>query len=224
MAIYATILEQHGLKVASTSLIPIKLDFEYEDEYTIRSLRNINAPTVSELESDPIKKQVINISGALIGKQAQNIRRRILPVKPEINSESIETILRVYNNFFPGVEVDSSVHRREASVEYIKQKQSRTLSSNHYQYIHNNKRFSFYRAETDGQIEYYETEEQLDKAIAAYVETVNNNRSNELINLASLIQSELLGEKDFTKLGESFSPEKQSIIHEQFKKYFIQPG
>ena len=222
MAIYAAILEQHGLKVVSTSLIPIKLDFEYEDEYTIKSLKKINASTVSEIELDRIKKQVINISGALLGKQAQNIRRRILPVKPEINGESIETILRVYNNFFPGVEVDSNVHRREASVEYIKQKQSRTLSSNHYQYTHNNKRFSFYRAETDGQIAYYETEEQLDEAIAAYVETVNNNRSSELINLASLIQSELLGEKDFTKLGESFSPEKQSIIHEQFKKYFLQ--
>ena len=224
MAIYAAILEQHGLKVASTSLIPIKLDFEYEDEYTIKSLKKINANTVSEIEADPIKKQVINISGSLLGKQAQNIRRRILPVKPEVNGESIETILRVYNNFFPGVEVDSNVHRREASVEYIKQKQSRTLSSNHYQYTHNNKRFSFYRAETDGQIAYYETEEQLDEAIAAYVEAVNNNRSSELINLASLIQSELLGEKDFTKLGESFSPEKQSIIHEQFKKYFLQPG
>ena len=65
----AAILEQHGLKVASTSLIPIKLDFEYEDEYTIKSLKKINAPTVSELEADPIKKHVINISGALIGKQ-----------------------------------------------------------------------------------------------------------------------------------------------------------
>ena len=224
MAIYAAILEQHGLKVASTSLIPIKLHFEYEDEYTIKSLKKINASTISELEADEVKKQVINISGALIGKQSQNIRKRILPVKPEINAESIENILKVYNNFFPGVEIDTNVQRRNASVEYIKEKQSRVLSSNHYQYRQNGKRFSFYRAETDQQIEYYETEEELNEAIAAYVEDVNNNRASELINLATLIQSELLGGKDYTKLGESFSPEKQSIIHEQFKKYFIQPG
>lgn len=221
LAIYAAILEQHGLTVSSASLIPIKLDFEYESEFKIKSLKKINLNTVTELEKDPIKKQVISVAGTTAGKQYRHIRRQILPVTKEVGGETIENSIKVYNEFFPGVEADSNVHRRDASVEYIRKHNVRELHGNHPEYKKGN-RFSFYKSETDKTVEYFETEEDLLAAITSYVETVNSNRAGELIDFANIIESELHGERDYKKLGENFHPEKQATIHEQFKKYFIQ--
>lgn len=222
LAIYAAILEQHGLEVASASLIPIKLDFAYKSEFEIDHLKSINAPLISDLQRDPIKRQVLSISGATAGKQSTHIRNKILPVRKEINGEMLEKVLRVYSEFFPGVEVDTNIHRREASTQFIKDRYTNTLSSTHSQYKAGY-RYSFYQAELK-KTTFHKTEEELNDAIEEYVSTINSNRANELVNLSNLIVSEFKGERDFTKLGENFSAEKQSMIQEQFKKYFIQPG
>lgn len=222
LAIYAAILEQHGLQVASASLIPIKLDFEYESEFEIKSLKKINAPLISELQQHPLKRQVLSVSGTTAGKQAEHIRNKILPVRKEINSELLERVLKVYNGFIPGVEIDTNVHKREASAEFIKSRYTSTLSSSHPQYIHGY-RYSFARVELHD-TKYYKTEEDLNDAINDYVEKINSKRINELSDFGRLIVSEFAGEKDYTKLGENFQSEKQAMIHEQFKKYFLQPG
>jgi len=215
-------LEQHGLQVASASLIPIKLDFEYESEFEIKALNKINAPLISELQQHPLKRQVLSVAGTTAGKQAEHIRNKILPVRKEINSELLERVLKVYNGFIPGVEIDTNVHKREASAEFIKSRYTSTLSSSHPQYI-NGYRYSFARVELHD-TKYYKTEDDLNDAINDYVEKINSKRINKISDFGRLIASEFAGEKDYTKLGENFQSEKQAMIHEQFKKYFLQPG
>ena len=224
LAIYAAILKQHGLRVKSASLIPIKVGFEYEDEYTIKSLKKINTPLVTELEKDPIKKQVIGVAGTTAGKKSKTVRNSIIRVETNITSDQIENIIKTFNEFFPGVEADVNVHRKEASVEFYKRNGFiRKLNSAHPKYK-DDYRFSFKRSNTDGQIIYCKTEEDLDRALEAYVNDVNQNRATELYDLANIIETQLDGEKDYTKLIGNFSEENQIMIQNQFKKYFEQPG
>ena len=227
LAIYAAILKQYGLNVKTASLIPIKVDFEYEDEYTIKDLKKINAPLVTELENDEIKKQVIGVKGTTAGHESNTVRNKIVPVKMNITGEQIENIISEFNEYFPGVDVVADVHRKEASVEFYKRNGFvRKLNSSHPKYTDPKGpyRFSFKQYGTDGQIIYCKDEDDLNTKLERYVSALNDNRATELLDLANIISSEIEGSRDLTKLTGNFSDENQKIIREQFKKYFSQEG
>ena len=165
LAVYASILKQHGLDVVTTGIIPIKLDFSYESEFKIDKLKDIKLPSESQF--------IQNAPGMLSGKEYNHIINNIIPVPHIELSSEMENIFDKFKQVFPGIDLNTNVARKSIDSEWYKRNgHVITLDSSDKHYPEY--KYMFWENGTTGKSRYCKDEDDLNDKLAKYLGKLNN--------------------------------------------------
>lgn len=220
LAFYNALLEQHGVKVKTASIIPIKLNFGYSSEFKIESLKGIDFPTFK----DGI---IFNVPGTTAGREISHIHSNILPSNKYATSEQIEDVFKKWSEYFPGLSITASINvqRKTKEFERIKKNEEyQKLNSTHPKYK-DGYRFAFRKVGLGkGRIEYYKTEEDLDRDILRYLEDLQKHRAQEVLDFGNLLDETIKEHKDLDFFVGNIPEAHRPFVKDQFKKYVEQNG
>lgn len=212
LAIYKAILGQYGLHVSSGNIIPIKVNFNYKNEFEIESIESIKFPSFSE--------NILNVPGSTAGSVYRNIADNILPQPNIITGTGMQKTYDIWQQFCPGVK-GGSIRKREQTIDSLKRNGFvKTLNSSDRRFPEY--KYSFMPWGVGKRKIACKTEEELNEELLKYINKRNASEANELTDLGELIDVEIHGEKDYTKIVGNVAKENQIILQEQFKKYFKQ--
>lgn len=206
LAIYKAILNQYGITVGNTEIVPIKIDPEYTEDGLIEKLDSVY------IQKDSIKNRPYNSTNW------HNITS-ILPIKTLMdNVDLVKTIQEPMSKFVPNYEVETKVQQNSVTVEKYKN-DGKTV---HYISEDNNDRkygkYWIWNKYKKNHKVYCETDEDLDNAIKELVDSENKHRGNEFTELADTIQMAIEGYATVDDLAND-SRFKADYCKRIFRKY-----
>lgn len=207
LAGYVALLQQYDLNVVSTQVVPMTLDFIYNDTYNseIVGLNNIKA------------EEIVDVPNTMLGKNF-TIWKTFLPAQFNFNTKTlIETDAKIRHMLPVSVIRSIKVQMDTKDVQYyIEQCKPVNPGSEYY----GKKKWSFLmKGLGDDKIVYFDNDQDRNEKIEKYVSDLKNVRANELDSLAANIQEAIAGNINITDIANSFSEQKQVFIAHQFQKY-----
>lgn len=189
LAIYKAILNQYGIIVKTTEIIPIKIDPIYNDDGLIESLDN------AYLKKDSIKNRPFT------SKQWNNITE-ILPIKTLMDGINLSsTILTTMSKFVPNYEMETNIQRKEVSVDlYLNDGKTKHIIPEEDPDRKYGKYWIWNKYKKNKKV-YCKTEQELHNAISELVQAENKYRGNELSDLADTLQTIMEGYGSIDDLG-----------------------
>lgn len=181
LAIYKAILNQYGITVGNTEIVPVKIDPEYTEDGLIEKLDNIY------IQKDSIKNRPYST------KNWHNITS-ILPVKTLMDGIDLTTIIQEpMSKFVPNYEVETEIQRNEVTVDlYLNDGKTKHIISEDDPERSLGKYWIWNKYKKDKKI-YCKTDEELRQAITELVHDENAHRGSELSDLADTIQMAIEG-------------------------------
>lgn len=181
LAIYKAILNQYGITVGNTEIIPIKIDPEYTEDGLIEKLDNVY------IQKDSIKNRPYNTTNW------HNITA-ILPVKTLMDGVDLTaTIQEPMSKFVPNYEVETDIQRNEVTVDlYIKDGKTVHLIPEGDPSRSMGKYWIWNKYKRNKKV-FCETDEDLQQAVTELVQAENAHRGSELSDLADTIQMAIEG-------------------------------
>lgn len=206
LAIYKAILNQYGIIVGDTEIIPIKIDPEYTEDGLIEKLENVY------IQKDSIKNRPYNT------KNWHNITA-ILPVKTLMDGIDLTTTIQEpMSKFVPNYEVETDIQRNEVTVDlYINDGKTVHIISEDDPLRSSGKYWIWNKYKNNKKV-YCETKEDLNQAVTELVQAENSHRGNELSTLADTIQMIIEGHATIDDLAND-NRYKSDYCKKIFKKY-----
>lgn len=206
LAIYKAILNQYGITVGNTEIIPIKIDPEYTEDGLIEKLEN------AYIQKDAIKNRPYNTN------VWHNVTS-ILPVKTLMDGvDLMSTIQEPMSKFVPNYEVETEVQRNNVSVDlYLNDGKTKHLISDDDPDRKYGKYWIWNKYKKNKKV-YCQDEEELRQAVTELVQSENSNRGSELNSLADTIQMALEGYATIDDLATD-NRFKADHCKQLFKKY-----
>lgn len=220
MEIYRTILEQWGIHVGSTNIIPIK---------TIYSEGKIEdgVPVLGDLKSVVFKRNK-NDGASIVsdGPNAGNMKRRgdkiskFLPVKRLTdNLDGLSSIYEPMSIMFPNYDISSTSKRTDANIDWLKSKAKRIPEGSPERRKGKYVFYSKFEKENRGYI-YCQNEEELDSKLREYLRLRHEEEANEKLDLSEQIKDIMSGSKEFESLHlASAGKEENNRLLGIFRKY-----
>ena len=207
LAFYNAMLKQYNLRPVSANVLPIHIDLNYEE----------NNITIKELNGVSFDETIRNVKGTTAGYEYNNVTS-VLPSGYHGNLSSLNSTFDKFEQLFPKSSVTRQVKQVEANVEYFKNRPGfkHVIDSK----SDKGKLYKYYFVEEIGNVSkttYCIDDADFDKKLAEYVKTLNEHKSNQLIDLAYLI--DIATPNNIESIGKNFSDTKQAFIINQFKKY-----
>lgn len=213
LAIYAQILRQHGIKVGTTGIIPIKLEVSRtgENDSIINGLNRAFIP-VNGSNFNIIGWNSSPYSVAIAAKVG-----RILPLTTFVdNVDLVSSIQEPMTKMFPNYEMELQVQRADLMLDNLRRNDKIVepilptdprAAKGKYQ-VHDYSR---------GVHTYCNTEEEITSALQALIAYENENRANELTSLAQALIDISEGRSKFEDLYTDSN--KSSYVRKVFAKY-----
>lgn len=201
---YKAILAQYGINVASTNIVPIKIDPVYNSDELIESLDGayIDTRYIKTLPQD--------------GNQYTKVTQ-ILPVKTLLdNIDLTKAIQEPMTKIVPNYELTTQVQRGEATVERYRNKPGIV----HYLENDPKGKYYIYNEYKKNPYVYCNSEEELTKALEELIESENKHRGREISDLGDLVENTMNGSVDILDwdLGNN---RKTDYCRTIFKKYIL---
>ena len=211
LAFYAKILQQYGIKVNSTHIVPIKTDYTYTD-----SKNEIGITSFNKVE----RKQDISVPDVLSGKYS-SMAKEVFPNDFSINGAQLASWAEVFNKLFPTQSVKKYQENLGRDVDYYRNNKDYTeeLLPSHSMYK-NGKRFSFKKKGIASGFVYAKDETELNTIISDYIDALQSKRSEMCIDYANRISEVMRGEMKLEELASLAPIEAQPWVISQFKRYF----
>lgn len=211
LAFYSKILQQRGIDVVSTSIIPIKTDYLYEDtenEIGIKKLQDIE------------QKQIINVPDVLSGKY-NSMAKEVFPNSFSVTGWELTNWAEAFNKLFPAQSVKKYQENLGRDVNYYKNNKdyTQTLLPSDSRY-RDGKRYAFRKRGLDNRLAYAKTEEELDTIIADYILALSSRRSDMCLDFANRIKEVQRGNMTLDSFAEIAPIDSRPWIQNQFKRYF----
>lgn len=213
LAFYAKMLQQYGIDVVSTSIIPIKTEYEYEDSK--------NEIGIKDNQVQDIKQEnPILISKVLSGKYS-SMAKEVFPNDFSINGTKLTSWAETFNKLFPAQSVKKYQENLGRDVDWYQNNSDYTQtllpSDTRYQ---SGKRFSFRRKGLDNKLAYAKNEDELRDIITEYIEALSSKRSDTCIEYANRIKEVQQGNLDINSFADIAPEEHREWVLNQFKRYF----
>lgn len=214
LAFYAKLLEQYGIDVVSTNIIPIKTDYVYQDADNEIGIKSFVGVT---------QEKSFYIPDVLSGKYS-SMAKEVFPNNFSINVAQLASWAETFNKLFPSQSVKKYQENFGRDVEYYRNNKdyTRTLvpSDPMYDEKHGSKRYAFWKKGISNRPVYAKTEEELNGIIADYITALLSKRSDTCIEYASKIKEVMRGDIDLDTFGEIASINSRPWVKSQFKRYF----
>lgn len=181
LAIYKAILNQYGITVGNTEIVPIKIDPEYTEDGLIEKIDSVY------IQKDSIKNRPYNTNNW------HNITT-ILPIKTLMDGIDLtQTIQEPMSKFVPNYEVETEIQRNEVTIDnYINSSKFVHLIPDTDPLREQGKYWIWNKYKKIHQI-FCKDDEELRKAVAELVQAENSHRGSELSDLADTIQMAIEG-------------------------------
>lgn len=211
LAFYSKILQQYGIKVNSTHIVPIKTDYTYSD-----AENEIGITSFNKVE----RKQEITVPDVLSGKYA-SMAKEVFPNDFSIDSAQLASWAETFNKLFPAQSVKKYQENLGRDVEYYRNNRDYTeeLLPSHPRYK-DGKRYSFKKKGIATGYVYAKDETELNEIISNYISALHSKRSDMCIDYASRISEVMRGEMKLEEFAEIAPIEAQPWVISQFKRYF----
>ena len=211
LALYTKILQQYGIDVISTSIIPIKTDYTYNDDkhqIGIKSFDNV------------LQQDIVAVPDVLSGKYA-SMAKEVFLTKFSADGAQIASWAEAFNKLFPAQSVKKYQENLGRDVEYYKTNKNytRTLLPSDPMYA-KGKRFAFRKKGISGGETYVENEEKLNDVISDYILALSSKRSETCVEYANRIKAVFRGDMTLDILTEMAPIDSRSWVKMQFKRYF----
>lgn len=218
LAFYNAILDQHGIKVKTANIIPIKLNFGYSSEYKIDSLRGIDFPTEDRI--------IFNVPGTTAGRIISNIKEHLLPGSNYTTSEEMQHVFKIWNQYLPAISITSSitVQRKTREFDRIKENEEYQILKPGDPKYEEGYRFAFRKVGLGNKTEYFETEEKLDEAILKYLKDLQDKKAQEVLDLGNLIDEAIKEGKELDHFIGNIPEQHRPFVKDQFKRYVKDEG
>lgn len=213
LAIYAQILRQHGIKVGTTGIIPIKLDPVYKTAENI-DIEDFSAVNLNIRNG---KVRIIGADNALYSVVIGTKVASILPLTTFVDDIDLtKSIQEPMTKMFPNYELELQVQRSEANIEYLRRNESIvvTISPSDPNYEKGKYVVHDYNRNVHT---YCNTEEEITEALQKLIDYENEQRANELTTLAQGLIDIQEGRSKFEDLYSN--TKKAAYVRSIFSKY-----
>lgn len=227
MAIYSAILQQYGLTVADTRIVPIRLEVTIDEDSKLIKTDEHGDMAIDSLAVqttlDSARNAYFPYTSVPIEKQFTQITSNILPVNNEFKMEGLESTFDTYSKLFTQVKsIQKQVVNRKIEIEDLKRDKNfvKSVDKTHAKYQDGYRKY-FYRSglnETQS-IRYAKDDAELDLLLQEYVNDLNRKKHGELTKFGKKIGQTLASGADYTTIAEDFSSESSRYISAHFKPY-----
>lgn len=212
LAFYAKILQQYGIDVATTSIIPIKTDYVYEDA---RNEIGINKDSLKSVE----RGHPFFVPNVLSGKY-NSMAKEVFPTDFSLTGAEFASWVETFNKLFSSQSVRKYQENLGRDIEYYRNNsdyvQELLPSDTRYK---NGKRFVLYKKGIGGSVS-VENEEKLREEISKYIQALASKRSDMCVELATRIKNIQGGQAVFDTIADGVPDVHRDWIKTQFKRYF----
>ena len=211
LSFYTKILQQYGIDVISTSIIPIKTDYTYNDTTHKIGIKSLDGVT---------QQEAIAVPDVLSGKYS-SMAKEVFPTNFSATGAQIASWAEAFNKLFPAQSVKKYQENLGRDVEYYRNNTdyTRTLLPSDPMYA-KGKRFSFREKGIKKGLVYAETEEKLNDIIQEYITALSSKRSDACVEYANRIKSVMRGDMTLDTLVEMAPIDSRPWVKSQFKRYF----
>lgn len=209
LAAYAVMLEQMGLEVGSTHIVPIKMDYTYDKNNNITGLINIARQTT------------LNNLPETLGGRTYNNWATMIPNNPSFDTATFNAVDRAIQFMLPVESVASQkIEKETADKSYYRGKVYK-LSVTDPQANQNGKRYKykFYPRELGKPAIFWEDDKAMEDGLDKFIQELKDARAKELDNLAINIQRAMLGELKLEELDSMLSNQKRDVLISQVRRY-----
>ena len=208
LAGYNAILQQKGCGNSTTHVVPILMDYSYDDNGNI-----------TELSSFEMEEQIDNIPETTMGS-IYNQWRMIFrtPFKFDTNS-MIENDRQIKYLLQEGIISRDKIERETKDMEWFKENRVIKISreSSEYEKGH---RYKLYPIDLGKRKPiYWDSDEAMEDGIRQYHEDVLNNRSNQMDAIATNIERVLKGEITFQDMDDALGDTQGGYLSRQLERY-----
>ena len=211
LAFYAKLLSQYGLDVVSTSIVPIKVDYIFDD-----TVHEIGIKEATSIE----QRKTISVSKTLSGKYSEQAKE-IFPSSFNLTGEQITKWVNLFNTLFPAQSVMKYRQNHNRDIEWYLNNgdYTREILPSDSRYG-DEWRYTFYQKGTTREVKKARTEEELRKIIDAYIVALASKKSDLCTDIANKIKQVQLGELSLDAFAEFVPPTQTDWVKTQFKRYF----
>ena len=211
LAFYAALLKQYGIKVIDTNIIPVRLDLSYED--------NDNQTNITNVQEAKLTPQKRNVEGTLTGRQA-DMARSTIKRNTQTTAEELTNVSNIYSIFFPENSTLNKIRTNKAKTDYYKNNPRFVKQLSPGDSGADQGKYRFTRLNLDNKFVYCKTEEDLEKAITAYIQDLGDKETDFHENLANRIEQVITGKLAFEDLMNDLYKSRREWGKNQFKRYF----
>lgn len=176
LAMYKAILNQYGITVKSTGIIPVKLDIEYNEDETIKELETAYMDKTHNINKPYSANSWTNVS-------------MIIPTETLMDDiDLVQSIQEPMTKFVPNYALNTKIQRSTVTVEKYKNDSNRKHIISEEDPDRKFGKYWIWNKYKKRHKIYCKTDEELDKALKELVDDENKYRGNELSELADIIQ------------------------------------
>lgn len=211
LAFYSKILDQYGIDVISAHIIPIKVDYTFED-----STHEIGIKNLVDIE----RQQEILIPDVLSGKWAERAKE-VFPSEFTLTGDQITEWARQFNQLFPSQSVMKyrENHNRDVDWYFNNKDYTQEILPSDSRYA-DGYRFTFWKKGTNRKVAKAKTEEELRGIIEEYIEALSSKRSDTCVDVANRIKSVQQGNLSLDAFADFVPATQTEWVKTQFKRYF----
>lgn len=211
LAFYRSILKQYGVQVGTCSIIPVKMDLNYDDQ----KISGINNATIniSFLDSRIDENGIFR---STFRSNHRNVAEEIFPVASMLDSiDLIESIHEPMSKFVPNYELTSQVQNKEVTIDRYKEDPTHCALIREGDADFGKGKW---RIKRNGKIIYCKSDEERDRELEKIVTQENDNRGKEMLHLAEDIRAIQEGNMSATDLAND-NQYKSDYCKRIFRKY-----
>lgn len=209
LAGYNVLLQQLGLELSTTHIVPIVMNYERDDKENIVGLNSWKW----ENTIDTVPQTT---GGTIYRKWAVRIPRKF-----ETKSKNLAEISQKLMHCIPNELINSQkIEKETKDIEYYKGKVYK-IPITSQESFQNGKRmkYKFFPKELGKSPIYWENDEQMQKGLEAYIQELKNVRAVELDSIAVNIQNAMSGETSLDELDDLLSDQKKEFLADQIRRY-----
>lgn len=207
LAAYNVLLEQVGIHNSTTHIVPIKLDFEYQDE---------EKTIISGLSDYTMENILDNVPKTTQGN-IYNSWKIFIPKPFKFNTDSIIDIDKKVTHMLPIKSwIDSKLEVKTGTVDYYR-KRVYTIPENSWEREKGKYKFTEYGIKSTPT--YYKNEQELEEGLNKYVEDLKSVRANEVDSIAVNLTRVLAGDMELETFADSLTSDSKDFVLNTFRRY-----
>lgn len=208
--LYKQMLKQYGVNVVDTSILPIKLDLEYNNANNPFEVTGVSGVSVQYRNNEIIKNPGMRNGGARSRKISNMF---IAPVTTGV--DDVDRIGTAWSSFFPKNSIMAKRESMRSSIEYYKQN-DRFVHKLKPGETHYGEPKHEYRVRFPGRSISYCSEQDLDNTLQDFINSQHDFQSSKYLSIATALDSVKSGSdiSELTKLSKD-----EHFMQEEFGRY-----